>query len=264
MGQGYRGRARDRRPLLGGTPLTSVEAANRFGQTYFADPVALVIDAVTYSAGDIFAAGFQDHAIGPVLGTDRQTGGGGANVWPHDFLVQILPDVPEIKPLPGGAKLRVAARRCVRTGSFDGLPIEELGIRADKLHRMTEADVLEDNRDLKAAAIALIADQPARWLEAELVTGQAGRTVEVTATGLDRVDVFVDDRPLTSLDSTQRKASPCVLPCPGPGRREAGGPGLRRHRAEGGAPPARPDTTANGMTNFDGMRPWRPGSFAAS
>lgn len=195
----------------GGATLTSVKEANEYGQTYFG-PVALVIDAVTYSAGDIFAAGFQDHAIGPVLGTDRQTGGGGANVWPHDFLVQILPDVPTIKPLPGGAKLRVAARRCVRTGSYDGLPIEELGVRADKLHRITEADVLEDNRDLKAAAIALIADQPARWLEAELVTDQQGRTVRVTPTGLDRVDIFVDDRPLASLDAADGKPATAAVP----------------------------------------------------
>jgi hypothetical protein len=183
----------------GGAALTSAMEANEIGQTYFG-PVVLVVDAVTYSAGDIFAAGFQDHAIGPVLGTNGQTGGGGANVWPHDFLVRILPDVPEIKPLPGGAKLRVAARRCVRTGSFEGLPIEELGVRADELHRITEADVLEDNRDLKAAAMALIADQPARWLEAELVTDKNGRAVRVTATGLDRVDIYVDDRPLASLD----------------------------------------------------------------
>lgn len=195
----------------GGATLTSVKEANQYGQTYFG-PVVLVVDAVTYSAGDIFAAGFQDHAIGPVLGTDRQTGGGGANVWPHDFLVKILPDVPAIKPLPGGAKLRVAARRCVRTGSFDGLPIEELGVRADKLHRITEADVLDDNRDLKAAAIALIADQPACWLEAELVTGKQGRTIRVTPTGLDRVDIFVDDRPLASLDAADGKPATAAVP----------------------------------------------------
>lgn len=195
----------------GGAPLTLIEDANSFGQTYFG-PVVLIIDAITYSAGDIFAAGFQDHGIGPVLGTDRQTGGGGANVWPHDYIVRLLPDVPSIKTLPGGAKLRVAARRCTRTGSFAGLPIEELGIRADQLHAITEADLLEDNQDLKAAAIALIADRPAHWLEAELVTGQGKRTVSVTATGLDRVDIFVDDRPLLSLDIADGKPTSATVP----------------------------------------------------
>ncbi len=183
----------------GGAPLTSVDDANRFGQTYFG-PVVLVIDAITYSAGDIFAAGFQDHGIGKVLGTDGQTGGGGANVWTHDQIVDLLPDIPLIKPLPGGTKLRVAVRRCTRTGRLEGLPIEELGVQADTHHALTEVDLLQDNRDLKAAAIALIANQPARWLEAGLETSEGKRAVMVTATGLDRVDIYADDRPLASLD----------------------------------------------------------------
>ena len=41
---------------------------NLFGQRYYG-PVALIIDALCYSTTDIFAAGFQDHEIGPVIGT---------------------------------------------------------------------------------------------------------------------------------------------------------------------------------------------------
>lgn len=195
----------------GGAPLTTTAEANAFGQTYFG-PVVLIVDAITYSAGDIFAAGFQDNEIGPVLGTDRQTGGGGANVWPHDHIVTLLPDMPAIKPLPGGAKLRVAARRCTRTGAREGLPIEELGIRADHFHAITEADLLQDNVDLKAAAMALIRERPRRWLEAECKRTGDRRSVSVTATGLDRIDIYVGGRPLASLDIADGTPADAAVP----------------------------------------------------
>jgi C-terminal processing protease CtpA/Prc len=41
----------------------------RSGQKYFG-PVILIIDALCYSTTDMFAAGFQDHNIGEVLGAD--------------------------------------------------------------------------------------------------------------------------------------------------------------------------------------------------
>ena len=65
-----------------------------------------------YSAADIFAAGFQDNGLGPVLGTARHTGAGGANVWTHDLLRVWLGDT--LGELPGGAGFRVALRRVTR------------------------------------------------------------------------------------------------------------------------------------------------------
>lgn len=185
-------------PFTGGFPLTTAEEANCFGQLYFG-PVVLVTDAITYSAGDIFAAGFQDHGIGPVLGIDATTGAGGANVWGHDHLVELLPDRPGLVPLPpGGAKLRVAARVCNRTGTMAGQPIEELGIVADERHALSEADITAGNRDLKAAAMAMLARQPARWLEVK--SSDSGDAVLMTPTNLDRLDVYLEDRPLGSFD----------------------------------------------------------------
>ena len=67
-------------------PITAGDEANAMGQVYHG-PVVLITDARCYSAGDIFAAGFQDHAIGPVLGVDDNTGAGGANVWSHGRLM---------------------------------------------------------------------------------------------------------------------------------------------------------------------------------
>ena len=66
-------------------PITPEDGANEVGQVY-QGPIVLVTDARCYSATDIFAAGFQDHEIGPVLGVDDNTGAGGANVWTHGLL----------------------------------------------------------------------------------------------------------------------------------------------------------------------------------
>jgi len=72
-----------------GFSITPQDFANRKGQKYHG-PVVLITDARCYSATDIFAAGFQDHDIGPILGVDDNTGAGGANVWTHDLLKQLL------------------------------------------------------------------------------------------------------------------------------------------------------------------------------
>ena len=55
-----------------GFPISPPEDCNAIGQKYFG-PVVLVTDALCYSTTDIFAAGFQDHQIGPVLGVDGNT-----------------------------------------------------------------------------------------------------------------------------------------------------------------------------------------------
>ncbi len=77
------------RVLSNGKHLTRPDQANDAGQVYHG-PSLLITDALCYSAADIFAAGFQDHAIGPVVGVDTNTGAGGANRWMHHELVSRL------------------------------------------------------------------------------------------------------------------------------------------------------------------------------
>ena len=60
---------------------------NGIGQVYYG-PVVLITDALSYSATDIFAAGFQDNEVGVVLGTGGNTGAGGANFWSLDDLLR--------------------------------------------------------------------------------------------------------------------------------------------------------------------------------
>lgn len=181
-------------------PLTRPEIANDRGQLYHG-PVVLITDARCYSATDIFAAGFKDHDIGPILGTDDVTGAGGANVWTHQLLTSFMdPEPGEESPyrsLPGGTGMRVAIRRTLRVGTSAGTPVEELGVRADERHLLTRRDVLGGNADLIEHAGQLLAGLERRRLDLDSV---AGGTVTLTVAGLDRLDVYADGRPHASKD----------------------------------------------------------------
>ena len=168
----------------------------------------LVTDARCYSATDIFAAGFQDHAIGPVLGVDDNTGAGGANVWTHGLLKPLLRD-PAANPrspyvaLPKQADMRVSIRRTLRVGALAGTPVEDLGIRPTIRHEMTRRDVLEGNVDLLEKAGRLLAGRPcAGWTSRRLASRGNHRPSRSTLTGVDRLDVYVDGRPRASTDVT--------------------------------------------------------------
>jgi hypothetical protein len=186
-------------------PITPQDGANAIGQQY-EGPVVLITDARCYSATDIFSAGFQDHAIGPILGVDDNTGAGGANVWTHGLLMNLLAVPPAdsgspYSTLPRGANMRVAIRRTLRVGSLAGTPVEDLGVQPDERHRMTRRDVLEGNVDLLDRAGELLAALPVRRLEVHAEMGADGRlTVDLVASNLDRADVYVDDRPRASVD----------------------------------------------------------------
>jgi hypothetical protein len=185
-----------------GFPISDPEACNAMGQKYFG-PSVLIIDALCYSTTDIFASGFQDHEIGPVLGTDGNTGAGGANVWTHQHLLQhVLPGPDSVyQPLPKDAGMRVSIRRTLRVGKRAGTPLEDLGVIPDHRHQMTRADVLNNNVDLIAKAGSLLADQPKRRLRVSVQRPSTGlATVVAESAGMTRLDLYVDDRPVQSLD----------------------------------------------------------------
>jgi hypothetical protein len=184
-------------------PITPEDGANNVGQRYFG-PVVLVTDARCYSATDIFAAGFQDHEIGPVLGVDDTTGAGGANVWTHGLLKALRDIPPDAETphaaLPRQADMRVSIRRTLRVGKRAGTPVEDLGVRCDVRHEMTRRDVLENNVDLLDAAGALLAGQTVRRLRLTPSLAGGTLTLQLTTGGIDRVDVYVDGRPRGSSD----------------------------------------------------------------
>jgi hypothetical protein len=117
--------------------------------------IGLIIDGLCYSTSDFFTADFRDNAVGTIIGVDAATGGGGANVWGWNLLAQFLgPYGPGV--LPQGYDFNISMRRSLRTGAAAGIPVEDLGVPADVIHQMTRADILEDNRDLLAFAIAQV------------------------------------------------------------------------------------------------------------
>jgi C-terminal processing protease CtpA/Prc len=130
-----------------GFHLEDVKEYNSIGQKYYG-PVVLITDALCYSTTDIFAAGFKDHKIGTILGVDGNTGAGGANVWTHDLLKELLPTNSSIQELPQNAAFRVAIRRTTRVGDMVGMPLEDLGVKPDCIHHMTMDDLLHHNKDL--------------------------------------------------------------------------------------------------------------------
>ena len=109
-------------------PMNDPAAVNAIGQRYHG-PVVLLTSALCYSATDIFVAGFRDHGIGPIIGVDRNTGAGGANVWTAEQLGHALGGANgELGALPRGAGLRVALRRSLRVGAHAGTELEEIGV----------------------------------------------------------------------------------------------------------------------------------------
>lgn len=190
-------------------PITDPALCNDIGQRYHG-PVVLITNARCYSTTDFFAAGFQDHGIGEVLGVDENTGAGGANVWDHLLLLRLLgvdgdpgrpvPGSP-LRPLPRGAGLRIAIRRSLRVGAQAGTELEDLGVVPDgPPYRMTRRDLLEGNADLIEEAARRLAGRTRYRLRA--TAAKAGGTLRVTldTLNLDRLDFDLDGRPQRSED----------------------------------------------------------------
>jgi hypothetical protein len=197
-----------------GFPLTPVDFCNSIGQIY-QGPVVLVVDAGCYSTTDMFAAGFQDHNIGVVLGTSGHTGAGGANVWEHTDLEQILPPASSpFKPIPKEASFRVAIRRSTRVRAHWGEPLEDLGVIPDvPVYLMTRNDLLNHNADLIEHACGILAGLPRQRITGKSTTLPDGSLdVMITTSNIGRVDMLLDGRPIHTLDvkdgSTSLKLSP--------------------------------------------------------
>ena len=192
------------RVLSNGKQLTRPDQANDLGQVYHG-PSVLITDALCYSAADIFAAGFQDHAIGPVIGVDTNTGAGGANRWMHHELVNRLRNLSPnpFEPLPEGTAMGVALRRSLRVGRQAGEPVEDVGVRPEIVRPLTATDLLEGNSDLIAFACENLAARPSYRLGIEEIQGrirtagskQSKLRLTVATRGIQRLEAHIHDRP---------------------------------------------------------------------
>jgi hypothetical protein len=177
-------------PYSSHIPITPPELCNDVGQHY-GGPVVVIVDANTYSSGDLFTAGVVDNRIGPVVCIGEATGAGGANVWGSDDLRAALAAAKSpLPPLPQGVSFTVAMRRAVRSGDAAGTLIEDAGIPGQP-YAMTRRDLLSSNKDLMEHCAALLADMPRTRLE---VT-RRGTTLTAETVGLDQLDLYVDGHP---------------------------------------------------------------------
>jgi C-terminal processing protease CtpA/Prc len=142
-------------PFSASFPYTDLKGCNR--ERPYPGPVIVITDAQCYSATEFFAAGFQDHG-GCILGVDRTTGGGGANVREHSELLAYFKDAPDspLKPLPRQVALRVAFRRSMRVRLQSGNEVEDFGVKPNFFHPMTRNDLLNKNEDLINHAASLL------------------------------------------------------------------------------------------------------------
>jgi hypothetical protein len=127
-------------------PLTPPQRIGLHGRHY-PGPVIVLVDALTYSTAEMFAAGVQDHCIGKVIGVAPRTGGGGGSAWSQQLIHRLSGD-PLFAPDADAASLRVAVLRCRRTGARTGQLLEGEGIVPDAVHAPTRRDLLEGEADL--------------------------------------------------------------------------------------------------------------------
>ena len=112
-------------------------------------PVVAVVNANTFSCGDLFAAGITDYGIGQIVAVGEGTGAGGANVWTSDDLQYAYHAARRrLPPIPPGISFTVSVRRMTRSGDSAGLAVEDIGISGDERYDMTETDLVKDNTDL--------------------------------------------------------------------------------------------------------------------
>ena len=128
-------------------PLYPADLVNDVGQVY-QGPVVLVTDAQCYSACDIFAAGFQDHEIGPVLGVDANTGAGGANVVTHERPAYRVDRRPAQAAAQGSARCASRCAAACASGPARASPSRTSGSCPTTVHALTKARPPEDNVDL--------------------------------------------------------------------------------------------------------------------
>ena len=183
--------------ITNGRPLTAPELANGTGQRYHG-PVTLIIDALSYSATDIFCAGFQDNCVGTVIGVDANTGGGGASRWLHPELMAHVKGTPglELEPLPLSASMALASRRSMRVRANAGVALEDAGARCDLLHAVTRDDLLKGDCDLLGFACSHLGARPAYQLRIlSAVLTDEGVVTRLATRNLSRVEFFLDGNP---------------------------------------------------------------------
>jgi hypothetical protein len=117
-------------------------------------------------------------------------------VWFSEDLIRALRGTPlELHDLADGVGFSVAFRRAIRVGAVAGLGIEDVGVLGNIERSMTREDLEQGNTTLLDFCGQLLASEVRTDLE---VSVDADGKLEATPYGLDRIDVYVDGRPVAS------------------------------------------------------------------
>ncbi|KAI8799314.1 hypothetical protein BJ742DRAFT_846713 [Cladochytrium replicatum] len=123
-------------------PFTAQADANKLGTAYI-KPVVVFNNGNCYSACDLFSAHMQDNDLAFIIGEDKQTGAGGANVFALSDLSGA--GFPGIDVLQTGQDARVGYRQYVRLLKNAGEFIEDRGIIADRGNVKLSIRDIQDN-----------------------------------------------------------------------------------------------------------------------
>lgn len=140
---------------------TNTEHCNDPKRIVFPRPVVVVTSGMTWSAGELFAAGFQDHG-GTILGVDETTGGGGANFRNLSDLRDLFIKDGQTSPFgdlltdANKANFQLGFRRFKRVKRGKGKELEDAGVQSNERYAMTRNDLLNGNQDLKNHAAKLL------------------------------------------------------------------------------------------------------------
>jgi C-terminal processing protease CtpA/Prc len=138
-------------------PISNPENFQNRAQVY-RGPVVAVVNANTFSCGDLFAAGIADYGIGRVVSVGEASGAGGANVWTSDDLQYAYHAARRpLPPIPAGISFTLSVRRMTRSGDSAGLAVEDIGVSGDERYDMTETDLAAGNTDLAEFCTRLLA-----------------------------------------------------------------------------------------------------------
>ena len=113
--------------------------------------------------------------------------------------------------------MRVAIRRTLRVGRRAGAPVEDLGVIPDERHNLTRNDLLKGNVDLINRAGKLLAAKPVRQFVATVHdSSPAQAKLAFETEGMTRLDVYLGERPIQSLDLQDGRAAIVVPKKRGP------------------------------------------------
>ncbi len=178
--------------------FTDSSEANEIGQVYYKN-VAVLTNARSYSATDIFACAMQDNGAAIILGEDPKTGAGGANVMEQADFARLVGS--PFTTLPLDHRMRVSWRQSIRFGSNEGLPIEDYGCSADMDVSLSPSDIIDggdDQLDKIICYLTLTSDIFESYVKLEqnnreLFLSQDDSKFDVTVANTDYIKIYIDD-----------------------------------------------------------------------